>query len=295
MPFGPTNNGTAALAAHDPSMTEGRSDLRRRTLASCVFVPLVLSLAWFGDWTLLVLVVAIVARASWEFFHLATVAGHRPARNLGIALCVGWCLFVAGYGSGELHLVFMGVALAVLVAALCTGVSGFVANASITLAGVVYVGLLGSAPLWIERDHDGHGTAGALICIVFACVWLTDSAAYLGGRKWGVRKLMPSVSPAKTRAGFIAGLVGGMVPVALYPLVPQMSIAELGGLLLVASFGGQLGDLVESALKRDFGVKDAPGIIPGHGGFLDRFDSYLFAFPLTYFYLSMMATLNGNG
>ena len=89
-------------------------------------------------------------------------------------------------------------------------------------------------------------------------------------------------------AGFVTGLVGGLVPLALQPLVPQMSMMELAGLLLVVSFGGQVGDLVESAVKRDFGVKDAPGIIPGHGGFLDRFDSYLFAFPLTYFYLWML-------
>ena len=82
---------------------------------------------------------------------------------------------------------------------------------------------------------------------------------------------------------------------ALYPYVPLVTLPELGGLLLIVSVGGQIGDLVESALKRDFGVKDAPGIIPGHGGFLDRFDSYLFAFPLTYLYLSLLAKLHANG
>lgn len=266
----------------------GNSDLGRRTLAACVFVPLVLLLAWFGEWTLLVLVVIIVGRASWEFFHLAVTAGHRPARILGIVICVGWCLYIATFGAADLHLILFGLALISLLAALPTGVQGFTSNAAMTIFGVVYVGLLGSAPLWIARDFNNGGTAGPLICIIFVCVWLTDSAAYLGGRKWGVTKLFAAVSPAKTRVGCVAGLIGGLVPLALQPLVPQMSMMELAGLLLVVSFGGQIGDLVESAVKRDFGVKDAPGIIPGHGGFLDRFDSYLFAFPLTYFYLWML-------
>ena len=269
-------------------MSKGvNSDLGRRTLAACVFVPLVLLLAWLGNWTLLALVVIIVGRASWEFFHLAAAAGHRPARTLGVVLCVVWCLYVFAFGADGLYLILVGLALISLLAPLRTGVKGYSSSAALTLLGVLYVGLLGSAPLWIARDFDFNDadTAGPLICIVFACVRLTDSGAYLGGRKWGVRKLLPSVSPAKTRVGFVTGLVGGLVPLALQPLVPQMSMMELAGLLLVVSFGGQVGDLVESAVKRDFGVKDAPGIIPGHGGFLDRFDSYLFAFPLTYFYL----------
>ncbi len=268
----------------------GNSDLGRRTLAACVFVPVVLLLAWLESWALLALVVIIVGRASWEFFHLAVAAGHQPARTIGIIVCVGWCLYVSIVGAGDLLLILLGLALISLLAALRSGIEGYTTNASLTLFGVIYVGLLGSAPLWIARDFNDNDTAGTLICIIFVCVWLTDSAAYLGGRKWGVSKLFPSVSPAKTRVGFITGLIGGLVPLALQPLVPQMSMMELAGLLLVVSFGGQIGDLVESAVKRDFGVKDAPGIIPGHGGFLDRFDSYLFAFPLTYFYLWMLPT-----
>ena len=264
------------------------SDLGRRTLAACVFVPVVLLLAWWEEWALFALVLIIVSRASWEFFHLATEAGHQPARWLGILLCVGWCLYVDLVGFDNLHVLLLGLALLCLLAALRSGVRGFTPNAAVTMLGVVYVGVLGSSPLWIARDGHTGVISGPLICIVFMCVWLTDSAAYFGGRAWGVRKLLPSVSPAKTRVGFVTGLIGGLVPLVVQPLVPQVSLLELAGLLLVVSFGGQVGDLVESALKRDFGVKDAPGIIPGHGGFLDRFDSYLFAFPLTYLYFSVL-------
>ena len=267
----------------------------RRTLAACVFVPVILTLAWSGGWALLVLVGSIVGRASWEFYYLAEAAGHRPARLAGVVICVGWCLYVFAAQVGNLHLVLTGVAMIGLLAALRGGVQGYTANAAITLLGVVYVGLLGSLPLWIERDYDIDGSAGALICIVFVSVWLTDAAAYFGGRQWGERKLLPAVSPGKTRVGFVTGLLGGVLPVALHSLVPQLSWTELAGLLLLVAFGGQVGDLVESAVKRDFGFKDAPGIIPGHGGFLDRFDSYLFAFPLTYFYLSTLSILHRYG
>ena len=88
-------------------------------------------------------------------------------------------------------------------------------------------------------------------------------------------------------AAFVAGAVAALMPLALHEFVP-LSLAELGGLLLLVGIVGQVGDIVESAIKRDAGVKDAPALIPGHGGMLDRFDSYLFAFPLCYVYLTIV-------
>ena len=152
---------------------------------------------------------------------------------------------------------------------------------------MIYLGLLGSAPLLIVRAADPlcRQEAGHLLALLFLCIWLTDSAAYLCGRQWGRKKLAPSISPAKTVVGFFSGLLGGLLPALLHGFLPSIPLAALLGLLLLASLGGQLGDLVESAIKRDMGVKDAPPLIPGHGGALDRFDSYLFAFPLAYLYI----------
>jgi phosphatidate cytidylyltransferase len=190
-----------------------------------------------------------------------------------------------------LPLVLVGAVLLVFAAALRQGTKDYVANALLTLGGALYTGLLGSAPLLIARTAGpDHGPeAGHLLLVVFAGIWLTDAAAYLCGRRWGKRKLAPRISPAKTLVGFFAGLGGGLLPLALGGLLPSFSGLELAGLLLLVSLGGQLGDLVESAIKRGAGAKDAPALIPGHGGLLDRFDSYFFAFPLAHLYVEGLA------
>jgi phosphatidate cytidylyltransferase len=126
-----------------------------------------------------------------------------------------------------------------------------------------------------------------MMVALFGCIWLTDAAAYGGGRAWGQRRLVPTISPAKTVVGFVCGLGGGLVPLLLWRQLPSWSLLELGGLFLCVSLGSQMGDIVESAIKRDLGVKDAPTLIPGHGGVLDRFDSYLFAFPVAYLYTAV--------
>ena len=261
----------------------GSSNLARRTLSACVFVPVVLALTWFGGWALFALVALVVGRGSWELLHMARQAGHRPATLVGVALASGYCVYLQLWGADErLPLVIVAAVLVALVAALRHGVEGYVTNALLTLGGVTYVALLGTVPLLLAARLGPE--APWFMIGVFGCIWLTDSAAYFGGRAWGQRRLAPTISPAKTVVGFACGLVGGLVPLALCRQLPAWSLAELAGLWLLVSGGGQVGDLVESAIKRDMGVKDAPSLIPGHGGMLDRFDSYLFAFPVAYLY-----------
>ncbi len=258
-----------------------------RLASAVVFVPGILFLVEWNDWSLLVLSLGVVGRGSWEFYRLVAAAGHRPARHLGTALALGLCLYIFQFGAHRLDLVLSGAALACLLAALRNGTANYLANALTGLGGVVYIGLLGSAPLLLVRAAGPaqRTEAGHLLALVFVCIWLADSAAYAAGHLWGRKKLAPSISPGKTVVGGLAGMVGGLVPLFLHQLVPQLSVWQWVGLLVLAAAGGQLGDLVESALKRDAGVKDSPPLIPGHGGILDRFDSYFFAFPLVYLYV----------
>ena len=127
------------------------------------------------------------------------------------------------------------------------------------------------------------------VLLALFIVWATDSGAYLVGTRYGRRKLLPKVSPNKTIEGSIGGILSAMLVSAIFMFIrPQVatpySFVTMLLLTVVFSIAGQFGDLVESAIKRHFGVKDSGKFIPGHGGVLDRFDSLLFVFPLMHFF-----------
>jgi phosphatidate cytidylyltransferase len=123
--------------------------------------------------------------------------------------------------------------------------------------------------------------------------WMPDSAAYFAGRAFGRTKLYEAVSPKKTREGFVGGLLGGVVGALLahFWYLPQIPLAHAVGLAVVCACVGQLGDLVESLLKRSTDIKDSGNILPGHGGLLDRIDGLLFVAPLVYLYALWLGPL----
>ncbi|KRL86778.1 phosphatidate cytidylyltransferase [Lacticaseibacillus pantheris] len=150
-------------------------------------------------------------------------------------------------------------------------------NVSVTMLGILYVGT-GFHYFDMARNQ------GSLALLMFGMliVWLTDSGAYIFGRAFGKHKLWPAISPNKTWEGSIGGVVIAMIFAAIYGQFFDFGYS-LPVLILIALFlsiWGQLGDLVESALKRYYGVKDSGKILPGHGGILDRFDSMLFVLPM---------------
>lgn len=161
-----------------------------------------------------------------------------------------------------------------------------------SVTGIVYVGLTLTFLALIHRDFGEMGPD--VVLFVLAVVWLGDTGAYFGGRFFGKRKLYPAVSPKKTWAGAVGGLVGSaLTAVALklalmdyLPWVHTLALAIPGAAL------GQLGDLVESLFKRATGVKDSGAILPGHGGILDRVDAVLFVAPYVYLYLMLVPALS---
>lgn len=122
----------------------------------------------------------------------------------------------------------------------------------------------------------------ALLCYIFVVVWLTDTGAYMIGRKIGKHKLWPVISPNKTWEGSLGGTLCAVICAAIYTCFVKVGQPQLEmiGFALILSIIGQMGDLVESAYKRYYGVKDSGKILPGHGGILDRFDSMLFVLPV---------------
>lgn len=146
----------------------------------------------------------------------------------------------------------------------------------------VYVGF-GFYYLMLTREVPDIGML--LVFFVIFLIWTTDSAAYFVGRAIGKRKLWPDISPNKTIEGSLGGVVFALiVGIIFYLLIPDLStyisVATALIIMLVASVFGQIGDLVESALKRHYSVKDSGNVLPGHGGILDRFDSLIFVMPI---------------
>ena len=147
------------------------------------------------------------------------------------------------------------------------------------LASALYVGI-GFHFFIATRDAGLRFVIYALVI-----VWTTDSGAYFIGRKLGKHKLWPEISPKKTIEGFVGGIVVALISAMIFQFIAKLDISWMTLMIVsvVASIFGQLGDLVESAIKRHYGVKDSGNILPGHGGILDRFDSLLFVLPLLYF------------
>ncbi len=135
--------------------------------------------------------------------------------------------------------------------------------------------------------HGAEAFGGATVVSIFAIIWICDSAAYFGGRAMGKHRLFERVSPKKTWEGAVWGFAGAVAAAAGAKalVLPYLTLGESLVVGAIIGIFGQFGDLAESALKRDAGVKDSSSIIPGHGGILDRFDSLLFVSPLLYGYL----------
>jgi phosphatidate cytidylyltransferase len=271
--------------------------LRDRLRSAAILVPPLLVALWLGEpWISLVVLVAVLL-AAVEAFRLLTAAGHASFPTLGAVLAmvvaIGDSVRTVSGGSGLL-LLAIGIVL-VGVAALTRpdpreGLATFV----VTVSGAVYVGLLG----YVDRLSNGGpavdpsavlgwlGPGRAWVLVLVLGVWAYDTAAYFVGRRFGRRHFIPHISPGKTVEGTIGGLVAVVVVSAL--LVALVGRSVIGGafLGLVIGLAAQVGDLVESMLKRAAGAKESGRLIPGHGGMLDRVDSFLFAAPVAFLYVT---------
>ena len=278
------------------------SELARRVLFSVIAVPLALGVMWLGGAWLATLLSVIAALSAWELFRIARAGGVAPLDTAGIALAAAIPLGVHAHYlrlfTPALALLLL-VPLALLAVAIWTrGVEGRPLLAvAVTTFGVIYTG--GTLAFgYALRYHDyaiGAAAGLAVVLLPLVLTWGTDIAAYFVGRALGRRKLMPSVSPGKTVAGAVGGLVAAVVLAWAYETLVLRPVAQVGMRLhhvvlfgVVVSVAAQVGDLAESLLKREAGVKDSSHLIPGHGGVLDRFDSLLFVLPVAYLLLGWM-------
>jgi phosphatidate cytidylyltransferase len=153
------------------------------------------------------------------------------------------------------------------------------------ITGIFYCGFMATTLSMCKRDFGPYG--GDVVLLILLLAWIGDTGAYFAGRFLGKSKLYPAVSPKKTWAGAIGGLAGSFAATAVMKVLRLEELSWLDVALIAIPGGvlGQLGDLVESLVKRSVGVKDSGALLPGHGGMLDRIDAVLFIAPYVYLYL----------
>jgi len=277
------------------------SELARRIIFAVIAAPASIAVVYFGDWALAILLSMLAALGAGELMRMARETGALPFEPAGvtIAALIPLALHAQRLGVYTLSLTAVVAASLVLFASSIwlRGPTGKpLSSVAITAFGILYASLIAYAyPLRYHPYTIGAGAATALVFLPILLTWATDVGAYGFGRAFGKTKLMPAVSPGKTVAGAVGGLGLAVVMCLLYVRFILMPYAQLGltiqGAVLFAiviSVAAQTGDLAESLLKREAGVKDSSRIIPGHGGILDRFDSLLFALPIAYLMLGRL-------
>lgn len=265
--------------------------MRARLLTAFVGIPLFLAALLAGDsyWALLVGIIVFLGLLEWHFLAKKYVNVSLPPETLfggGLFFVITAYLYSDGRGDavtvvGPLAVLFVltayGVAREVF-----GGNRKPILTTAVMLLGVVYVaGLL--SHLILLRNVDSDGLSLTLLAVIGT--WITDTVAFFVGRAVGGRRLVPELSPGKTVAGAIGGWVSGFVSLLLagvfWAALPFDRAAVLAALIPVAA---QVGDLLESGIKREAGLKDTGTLLPGHGGVLDRFDSLMLVVPLVYYF-----------
>jgi phosphatidate cytidylyltransferase len=259
-----------------PRRAAATRNLALRAASAAVLAPIVVAVAYLGGWYFVVLCGLGAGGILWEWTRLVTGRSDPRILAAGAAALLTALAFVGiGDGGAAVIAVALGAALAGFVAA--NGPVGLSATDRRLWAagGVLYSGVAFLGPTLLRRDPE----LGFLAFVFLAAtVWATDIFAYAVGRLVGGPLLWPQVSPNKTWSGAVGGLAGGVAAGTLVAYASGIgSLAVPGTAALLLSAMAQAGDLFESAVKRRFGVKDASGLIPGHGGLMDRLDGFLVA------------------
>ncbi len=264
--------------------------LHKRVISGLLFLPIFYLVTWVLPAVYFMgLVLAASLVGQFEFYRMAHARGFRPQRVLGMAL--GTLIVLEFYhplfpGLGKFFVVAASL-LAILVARLFSHrpVDGALEDVASTFFGVFYVSLLFAFQVAVRTGVEGK----RWLVFLFFIIWASDIGAYFIGVPFGKHRLYEKVSQKKSIEGLLGALVAasGMALLCSVWFMPPVGRGEAVAVAVVLAAVGTIGDLVESLLKRAAGVKDSGGIIPGHGGILDRMDSMLFAAPVLYYYLQI--------
>ncbi len=268
------------------------TNLAQRTITAVIGIPIVGALTYLGGWVFVGLVAFVLWIAQYEFYKLQ--GDLMDVRHIVAGLVLGALVVVAQYDVP----VLADVAVVALIVFLM--VDAFqIKNPDVwrqsawMIAGVVYPALIFSYFVPLRTEWAGLLTDIEQMNIplsLLIMVWVTDTFAFAFGKTLGKRPLAPVISPKKTWEGAVGGYFGAVLAMAVMKLtmLPFVSWVDVVASASIVGVGGQIGDLVQSRLKRTCGVKDSGTFLPGHGGILDRIDGLILVVPLYYLYLKGM-------
>jgi len=277
--------------------------MSRRFLTAAVGLPIGILLLYLGDVWLTVGVFLLALAGLGEYFSATALKGLTPYKVVAYVSLLAFLLtahFARGITAEALLgcLVVLFILISLAAPAFKGDTSWAIGNSATTLTAVLYVAFFFTFFVML-RNRPGTLNAFApfnlnlptgfvLLFYALAISWLTDTGAFFVGRSLGTQKLAPRVSPNKTLEGAVGGFIVALLVGALLGTWMGLPFRHAVILAFLGSIAGQVGDLAESAIKRDAGIKDFGHLFPGHGGVLDRFDSLLFNAPLFYFYVRLV-------
>ncbi len=283
------------------------SNLTQRILTAIIGVPLLLLVFYFGSYYFLAFILLIVGFGSYEFFRLVDNKNLDNKKIIGIVFCI---ILPIGANFGYLYFIFLFTLVSIFTLFINLqkqDLSNTLIGAGTKFLGIVYIGwFLSHAILirninesifpYIDNTNIKNNDIGFFwIVFVVACTFLNDTGAYFFGKYKGKIKLVPRLSPGKTVEGTVCGIFMALLCGMLINLIFSSPISYKWSMLLgfVVGAVAVLGDLIESMFKRSVSIKDSGGLLPGHGGVLDRFDSLILVFPVMY-YLILFYYLRDN-
>ena len=269
-----------------------------RTASGAVMLIVVLGAMLLSKWSFMALMSVIAIGGMWEFYRFSQKAGYEPMKALGIftgvvMLCAGLALsmfFDTANSGNALVLLVASIAALVLIVPLMFICELYrksatpIANIATSLLGALYVALPMALLIVIPMLLGGGEWNPWIMILYIFIIWANDVFAYLFGITLGRHRLFERISPKKSWEGFFGGLLGAMAMGWVAAIILGASVPMWIGLALVAAISGVFGDLVESLMKRSVDIKDSGNIIPGHGGWLDRFDALILSAPFVFIY-----------
>ncbi len=269
------------------------SNFKKRIIFGAVYVAIMLGGTLIHPIVFALIFAAILFFTQFEFYNVVEKGGYKPSK--WVSTVSGLLLFAISFGISvgylkyEFAFAFIPIALFLLIFEIFSSKENTIGNSGLNLLGFAYIGApFGLMNFIIHPSLNGQNSVFYpwILVGIFIIVWVNDSGAYLVGSAFGKHKMCPNISPKKSWEGLIGGAVSGIIMGIINALLFQeVSMTNWIAIAILTIAFGTLGDLFQSKIKRELGVKDSGNILPGHGGFLDRLDSLLFAIPAIFIWL----------